>query len=749
MTASDFIRFSAKKIKIDDDGKKEIIGLPVGWDKITETSIQDGHKVLCVRTGKLNNITVVDFDSVKAYEKAIAKFPELKQFFTIKTPRGFHIYSKYNKCIKTTTDKKLKIDIRNDGAFVFGSGSIREDGEQYTDLIQGDLTLELSDEIIKYVSNVSNVSKKIKKKKNTTPTIKVKVKVKKKELSKIKEICDSISTNILYEYDSWLKIIWGMRNCPDIDEDFARKISSKASNYTAEGFDAVYRVNKHGLDIKTATLYYYAKKSNNKKFYEIIRKHDKNICNETGVIDIANRFIELVGDNIVCDLNEELLIWNGDKWRVDKCGDLITNMIEDVMFPYYRGELQNILNEMETTTDKNLTDELEKNKESMQNVIRDINSFNILQHISKTVRRKAKTSEQDILFNMLESQDNNLHFNNGVLNVITQEFRQRDKYDYMTLSLSWDYETDDSKINTAITEDINSMFKKMDTDSIICDFMKSWLFYCLTGSTELQKFLIQLGEDASNGKSTLFSIMNKCFEFYTYKLDSKVFDIGYAQAHKQFVTLITKPVRFAYIEELGTKQIDSQLIKDITEGEINVNVMYKNSAVVKAQAKINVGSNGIPNIKMDNGVKRRMKIKECKSQFLDGLDADDYENRKFMKDERILKKFECDEYKNAFLKVLLPYKRVIIPDELNNYTNEIQGECDPFKAALEEHFILTGLEDDRTNVGEIETTLKSGSYNPKTIKSNMRRIGYKININLYYNKKKTCYTGLRMKDDHE
>ena len=80
MKTSDFIKFSAKKIKIDDEGKKKIIGLPVGWDKITKTSIQEGHKVLCVRTGKLNNITVIDFDSVKAYDKAIAKFPELKEF---------------------------------------------------------------------------------------------------------------------------------------------------------------------------------------------------------------------------------------------------------------------------------------------------------------------------------------------------------------------------------------------------------------------------------------------------------------------------------------------------------------------------------------------------------------------------------------------------------------------------------------------------------------------------------------------
>ena len=152
---------------------------------------------------------------------------------------------------------------------------------------------------------------------------------------------------------------------------------------------------------------------------------------------------------------------------------------------------------------------------------------------------------------------------------------------------------------------------------------------------------------------------------------------------------------------------------------------------------------------MDNGIKRRMKIKECKSQFVDGITEDDYINRKFVKDEKLIKKFLCDDYKNAFLNILLQHKTVVIPDALNKYTDEIQSDCDPFKSALEEHFILTDDEEDRTNVTEIELTLKSGSYNSKTIKSHMRRLGYKIEIDKRYNKKKGCYMKIRLKHDGE
>ena len=331
---------------------------------------------------------------------------------------------------------------------------------------------------------------------------------------------------------------------------------------------------------------------------------------------------------------------------------------------------------------------------------------------------------------------------------MTGIFRKKNKYDYMTLSLSWDYIEDKNHIDPTIIDDVNSMFHKMELNEDVNKFIKSWLFYCLTGSTEEQIFLFQLGESAANGKSTLFSIMSKCFEFYTFKLDSKVFDLNYAQAHKQFAILIDKPVRFAYIEELGSKQIDGQLLKDTVDGEMNVNIMFSTADVCKSQAKINIAGNGILTIKLDKGVSRRMKVKECLSQFLPDQEFDDYENKKFIRDEKIMRKFEDDKFKNALLHILLEHKKITIPHEVNKFTDEIQNDCDPFKMDFDEFFIVTDIETDRTSVSEIEEYLKS--YNAKAIKSNMKRIGnYKINVNKTHNKKKGCYEYIRLRTDDD
>ena len=75
--AEDLHYFTAKKITLKSNGDKNVEGLPKAWNKLTEKNIKnhikigEGHKVKCIRTGKLNNITVIDFDSRTAYNKAI------------------------------------------------------------------------------------------------------------------------------------------------------------------------------------------------------------------------------------------------------------------------------------------------------------------------------------------------------------------------------------------------------------------------------------------------------------------------------------------------------------------------------------------------------------------------------------------------------------------------------------------------------------------------------------------------------
>ena len=47
------------------------------------------------------------------YWDIMARFPHLKGCYTVKTSKGFHIYTKYNPRYKTTTNKEALIDVRS------------------------------------------------------------------------------------------------------------------------------------------------------------------------------------------------------------------------------------------------------------------------------------------------------------------------------------------------------------------------------------------------------------------------------------------------------------------------------------------------------------------------------------------------------------------------------------------------------------------------------------------------------------
>ena len=91
-----------------------------------------------ISTGKINNITVLDFDFHKVSDHD-NKFLQIHKDFindidtyTVKTANGgYHLYVEYDKELKTTTNTKYHIDIRNDGAYIVSPGSI-VDGKEYT-----------------------------------------------------------------------------------------------------------------------------------------------------------------------------------------------------------------------------------------------------------------------------------------------------------------------------------------------------------------------------------------------------------------------------------------------------------------------------------------------------------------------------------------------------------------------------------------------------------------------------------------
>jgi hypothetical protein len=105
--------------------KKTPIGMP-NWKKITRDNfinyIKENDKGVALITGSISGITVIDFDDIAVYNNLINDYPDIKKIRTIQTNNGIHLYCKYDKNLKTTTNGFNlydKIDIRNDDGIVF------------------------------------------------------------------------------------------------------------------------------------------------------------------------------------------------------------------------------------------------------------------------------------------------------------------------------------------------------------------------------------------------------------------------------------------------------------------------------------------------------------------------------------------------------------------------------------------------------------------------------------------------------
>lgn len=90
------------------------------WKKDLEIN-GDWCDNFAIKTGKISNITVIDFDTKEGYEDFCLDVPDLKEYFTIKTRKGYHVYCNYDNRFSTNTDVMniIKgIDIRNDGGVI-------------------------------------------------------------------------------------------------------------------------------------------------------------------------------------------------------------------------------------------------------------------------------------------------------------------------------------------------------------------------------------------------------------------------------------------------------------------------------------------------------------------------------------------------------------------------------------------------------------------------------------------------------
>ena len=87
------------KHKISGKETKSPKGLPKGWINIDPNNHlkyinTKSHKGFGFIAGDKSNVTVIDIDNMEVYYQMLKKYPKLKNYRTIVTNKGVHLYSK-------------------------------------------------------------------------------------------------------------------------------------------------------------------------------------------------------------------------------------------------------------------------------------------------------------------------------------------------------------------------------------------------------------------------------------------------------------------------------------------------------------------------------------------------------------------------------------------------------------------------------------------------------------------------------
>ena len=385
--------------------------------------------------------------------------------------------------------------------------------------------------------------------------------------------------------------------------------------------------------------------------------------------------------------------------------------------------VSNKVNDLQNTL-KNITTQIKRN-----GMLKEINSI----CITLTDSIKSNT-QQDICFDQNDEQLYNVNFRNGIYEMNTKTFRPREKTDLVSQWLDWDYDNTKTIVTPEIEKDVNDFFKKVQPDELQRKLMIQWLAYCLTGDIGKTLFKTNVGESASNAKSTEISLFRLVFNIYYHKLSNNTFTQGNTKAHKDLIKLIRNPIRLAVIEELDTKLLDDSKLKDFVDGkDLTVEVMFGDTDSFKLQSKLMTTSQHKISISKDAGTLRRGLQQEYNSKFKSEFTEDNYETHEYKVINNYEDRFKKDAYKNALFNILIDEydKDFKIPTlNIEAYKDSVAAN-DPFTDIFERYFIKTNNESDCIYCEEIKEIFKDGKMTDyKIIKDRMQQMGCPYNRNM-------------------
>jgi len=341
---------------------------------------------------------------------------------------------------------------------------------------------------------------------------------------------------------------------------------------------------------------------------------------------------------------------------------------------------------------------------------------------------------------------------NGILDLRTLKFREGLlASDYLTKTIPYNYIKSTDKDVAHIRKEL---LKICNNNVAHLEYYLSFLGYAMTGdSMKIQQFWYLRGQTASNGKSVIFDALTQIIPNYVTKLESDLFETDYGSRHKEVA--MWRGTRIAWLNEVSSKKQDDKEVKGLADGTpVRYKVMYGGMSTMPISFKLFFVSNNTMNFKADNGVKRRLRMVQLDSEFVDGIE-DDPINCRFKKDTTF-GTLLLTQYKYALMDLLYSYSQKFAmegelkpyPAEWNDAAEEVCADNNVMPARIDDMFDYSDVNAKMKRV-DMDYQLSLLRLNVKAFKDvlvSMRIKSVKYDSQLQENKSKGWWIGIKLKE---
>ena len=648
--------------------------------------IDINDKVIFIITGKLSNITVVDFDDKKLYNSYVENYPDLKNNYTVKTNKGYHIYFKYESSLKSTTNiNNIKgIDIRNDGGLIIAPPTkyklLSGQTARYK-YVSGEIL-----DIPKYLLDIFTPKKKEQKinkeqKQESNHNIIT-------EICKLLSIIDGDRVN---NYDDWIKIGIIIYNTIGGDNGLAiyHKFSKFSDKYDEDETNKKYDSFQSDRDIKLTigTLKQMAKDDDIEEYNKLYT------CNEP----IKSTFTMLekdIAEYVICNLlknsfintmpkpGQDFYYFNKNTWVRDKGGSNILHIIYNDLVKEYETFIISSTNEDE--------------KEIANKLIKKLKGK--LCYINSIIDWIAILTYNSVFFDIVDENPDLIAFENGTYEINNKIFREGRKEDYITKTVGYNFPIEE---DYGHKKDIENFLIQVFPNEEVRKFVIQTQAQALCGRKTEDLIYTHTGR-GGNGKSILIEILTNVFGDYFVNIPVGMLTQANNKGHNDPDPYMSKlkGVRYAMSNEpKDGASFNDALIKNLGSQEtLQYRMLYSNDVIpLKIQLKMNIYCNN--KLKFngeDKGVARRMCVIDYISRFdtiedevnnVYKIDTSLTDKVKSWKQDymRMLISLYQVEYKHSPPKSIIDASKMYIDD--NNDVLKFVGEYYE-KTNNNDHFIL-------------------------------------------------------------